>query len=295
MATVSCRGTSGRYRFIEKLRSEISIVVLLRLLGVSKSGYYDWRKRQPSIRTLKDNELKERIRQIFIDNQGRYGSPRIFMTLIKEGHRIGKKRVERLYRELNLVARVMRVTTRSAAYKRFLATGDNLRPAGDVPNAINKVWVADVTYLKVKGAWRYLSVIMDLHSRRIISWSLDKTRTAQVTKRTLQNAIKKRKPLGDLMLHTDRGVEYRGQVYQKVLRCNNIVHSLSRAGKCTDNAHMESFFHSMKTEVIRGTVFKSDKELRGILGSYINKYYNATRMHSGINYCSPMEYEALAA
>jgi len=164
--------------------------VLLRLLGVSKSGYYDWRKRQPSTRAIKDTELRERIRQIFIDNKGRYGSPRIFMALKKEGYRIGKKRVERLYCELNLVARVMRVTTRSAAYKRFLATGENLRPDGDVPDGVNKVWVADVTYLKVKGAWRYLSVIMDLHSRRIISWSLDKNRTAQVTKRTLEKAAR---------------------------------------------------------------------------------------------------------
>lgn len=262
---------------------------------MSKSGYYDWRNRQPSAREIEDGELKVKIQQIFTDNKGRYGSPRIFMALKKQDYTIGKKRVERLYRKLGLLARVKRVTTNSAAYKRFLVTGENLRPDGNVPIAINKVWVADVTYLKVKGVWRYLSVIMDLYSRRIISWSLDKNRTMEVTKRTLQNAIKKRKPQESLMLHTDRGVEYRGQVYQKVLKQNGIVHSLSRAGKCTDNAHMESFFHSMKAEVIRGNVFKSDAQLRGVLGNYINKYYNAKRLHSGINYCSPMEYEALAA
>jgi putative transposase len=262
---------------------------------VSKSGYYDWRERQPSARAIEDVELKQKIQQIFTENKGRYGSPRIFKTLQKQGYNIGKKRVERLYNALGLVARVMRVTTRSAFYKRFLTTGTNLRPDGAVPLAKDKVWVADVTYLKVKGVWRYLSVIMDLYSRRIISWSLDKNRTMDVTKRTLENAVKKRKPSGDLMLHTDRGVEYRGQVYQKVLKRHGIIHSLSRAGKCTDNAHMESFFHSMKTEVIRGNVFQSDKELRGTLGSYINKYYNVSRMHSGISYCSPIEYEALAA
>jgi transposase InsO family protein len=117
----------------------------------------------------------------------------------------------------------------------------------------------------------------------------------EVTKRTLQNAIKKRKLSGDIMLHTDRGIEYRGHIYQKVLKHHGIIYSLSRAGKCTDNAHMESFFYSMKVEVIRGNTFKNDKELRGTLGSYINKYYNASGMHSGINYCSPIEYEALAA
>ena len=295
MATVSCRGTSGRYKFIEKLRAEVSVKALINLLGVSKSGYYDWRNRQPSAREVEDDELKVKIQQIFTDNKGRYGSPRIFKALQKQGYNIGKKRVERLYRELGLVARVMRVTTRSAAYKRFLVTGENLRQDGGVPDAANKVWVADVTYLKVKGVWRYLSVIMDLYSRRIISWSLDKNRTMDVTKRTLLNAVKKRKPREHLMLHTDRGVEYRGQVYQKALKRNGIIHSLSRAGKCTDNAHMESFFHSMKTEVIRGNVFKSDAQLRATLGGYINKYYNAKRMHSGIDYCSPIEYEAIAA
>lgn len=111
----------------------------------------------------------------------------------------------------------------------------------------------------------------------------------EVTKRTLKQAIQTRKPPSDLMLHTDRGVEYRGNVYQGVLKRRGILHSLSRAGKCTDNAHMESFFHSMKAEVIRGNTFKSDKELRRTLGSYINKYHNAMRLHSGISYCSPIE------
>ncbi len=235
---------------------------------MSKSGYYDWRERQPSKRAIVDSELKQKILHLFSEHKGRYGSPRIFKALQKQGYNIGKKRVERLYRGLGLVARVMKVTTRSAGLKRYLATGDNLRPDGDVPLAVDKVWVADVTYLKVKGVWRYLSVIMDLYSRRIISWSLDQNRTAHVTKRTLQNALKKRKPSGDLMLHTDRGVEYRGQVYQKVLQRHDITHSLSRAGKCTDNAHMESFFHSMKTEVIRGNVYKTDGQLRATLGNY---------------------------
>jgi len=295
VATVSCRGTSGRYRFIEKLRADVDVVVLLKILGVSKSGYYDWRKRQPSARSIEDEKLKLKIQEIYTQNKGRYGSPRIYKALKKLGYCISKRRVERLYKGLGLVARVVKVTYSSAGTKRFLASGENLRPEGNVPQAKDKVWVADVTYLKVKGAWRYLSVIMDLYSRRIISWSLDKKRTMEVTKRTLKNAIKKRKPTADLMLHTDRGVEYRGSTFQQVLKNRGIVHSLSRAGKCTDNAHMESFFHSMKAEVIRGNVFKTDAHLRGTLGSYINKYYNAVRLHSGINYCSPIEYEAMAA
>jgi len=132
----------------------------LRFFDVSKSGYYDWRERQPSIRAIEDFELKKKIQQIFTENKGRYGSPRIFKALLKAGYHISKRRVERLYRELGLVARVVRVTYRSAGLKRFLATGENLRPEGGVPKAKHKVWVADVTYLKVKGAWRYLSVCL---------------------------------------------------------------------------------------------------------------------------------------
>ena len=127
---------------------------------MSKSGYYDWRKRQPSTRAIEDVELKKKIQQIFTENKGRYGSPRIFKALQKQGYNIGKKRVERLYSGLGLVARVMRVTTRSAFYKRFLTTGKNLRPDGGVPLVKDKVWVADVTYLKVKG--RLFRVAADL-------------------------------------------------------------------------------------------------------------------------------------
>ncbi|MCL6417932.1 DDE-type integrase/transposase/recombinase, partial [Aestuariirhabdus sp. Z084] len=135
--------------------------------------------------------------------------------------------------------------------RRFLASGENLRSNGGVPDEKNKVWVADVTYLKVKQRWHYLSVIMDLYSRRIVGWSLDVTRTAEVTKRSLLAAVRKRQPGSGVMVHTDRGVEYRGGVYQAELKRHGMKHSLNRAGHCTDNAHMESFFHSLKAELIR--------------------------------------------
>jgi transposase InsO family protein len=295
VAAVSCGGTSARYRFIEKLKNKLSVTRLCLWLGVSSSGYYDWRKRQPSDRAIEDGELKLIIQNIFNANEGRYGSPRVFKALKKQGYCIGKKRVARLMKKLKLAGRVVRVTRRAPGSKRFLASGDNLRPNGGVPEEKNKIWVADVTYLKVNGKWQYLSVIMDLFSRRVISWSLDATRTAYVTKRTLLGAIRKRQPEAGLMIHTDRGVEYRGKVYQDELKRNGMVHSLNRAGQCTDNAHMESFFHSMKAELIRGNTFKNILELRYALGNYINKYYNVKRLHSGIDYCSPIEYESLVA
>ena len=262
---------------------------------MSRSGYYDWRKRVESSRTCEDKALKIEIQKVYDSVEGRYGSPRIWKALQNQGIAVSRKRVARLMQEMGLIARVTRVTYRAPGMRRFLSSGENLRSDGAVPDAKNKVWVADVTYLKVKNQWHYLSVVMDLHSRRIVGWSLDTKRTTEVTKRTLATAIKKRKPEKGLMLHTDRGVEYRGAEYQKDLKRHGILHSLSRPGKCTDNAHMESFFHTLKAELIRGTNFQSSEGLRYALARYINDFYNRKRLHSGIDYCSPMEYERLAA
>lgn len=262
---------------------------------MSRSGYYGWRDRQPSDRAIEDDDLVKRIRAIFESNEGRYGSPRVFRVLKKQGFSVGQKRVARLMRENGMVARVVKVTRRAPGSKRFLASGENLRPDGAVPATVNCVWVADVTYLKVKQRWHYLSVVMDLYSRAIVGWSLDESRTTSTTKRTLLGALSKRCPKPGLMIHTDRGVEYRGSDYQAVLKRNGITHSLSRPGQCTDNAHMESFFHSLKAELIRGRVFRDATDLRYALAGYINTYYNRIRLHSGIGYQSPMEYEGLAA
>jgi transposase InsO family protein len=264
-------------------------------LGVSRSGYYDWRKRKPSDRLLCDTAFKALIKMVYAESNGTYGSPRVYQSLKKQGYTISRKRVERLMRDMNLVGRVVKVTRRAPGIKRFLASGENLRHGTSGPTKINQVWVADITYLKVNKRWRYLSVIMDLYSRRIIGWSLDKKRTAEVTKRTLEYAIKKRVPEKDLIFHTDRGVEYRGSVFQDALKKHSFQHSLNRLGHCTDNGHMESFFHSMKAELIRGRSYKSEGDLRYDLKKYISYFYNQKRLHSGIGYHSPMEYEAIAA
>ena len=166
-----------------------------------------------------------------------------------------------------------------------MASGENLHHDGAILNSKNKVWLADVTCLKVKKQWQ---IIMDLNSRRVVSWSLDTKRTTEVARRTLMNAIRKCGATGGLMLHTDRGVEYCGSEYQKELRKQGITHSLSRPGKCTDNAHMQSFFHSMKAELIHNTTFHSAEDLKYALARYINDYDNRKRLHSGIGYCSPM-------
>jgi len=209
-------------------------------------------------------------------------------TLKNQGISVGRKRVERLMRNMGLKGRVVKVTRRMPGFKRFMAKGENLRLKRDGAEKPNDVWVADITYIKVNGKWLYLAAIMDIYSRRILGWSLSKTRTTQLTLTALRYATRDRKPK---IFHTDRGIEYTGLRYQNEIKKLGLLPSLNRAGHCTDNAHMESFFHSMKAELIRGRRYQTVKELRCALRSYINQFYNTKRLHSGIGYQSPVTYE----
>lgn len=264
-------------------------------LEVSRSGYYAWCQRPVSEHTQEDQALLSVIRKIHADSRGTYGSPRVHEVLKKQGIAVGKKRVERLMRVENLQGRVVQVTRRAPGLKAFLARGENLLLDAPPTTAINQVWVSDITYLKVRDQWRLLIVVMDRHSRRILSWTLSRTRTVDDTLRALKQAIKYRQSPTDIIFHTDRGIEFIGFRFQEALKRHGMFPSINRLGVCTDNAHMESFFHTLKAELIRGRSFNSEKELRLALNSYINQFYNHKRLHSGIGYCSPAEYERSAA
>jgi len=264
-------------------------------LKVSRSGYYDWCKRKPSAHALKDQQLARKIIQIYQQSRGTYGSPRIHEALKAEGYAIGKKRVERLMREQSLMGRVVKVTRRQPGYKKFKVSGDNIKRLEPTPIKLNQIWVADVTYLKVKGRWLYLATVMDTYSRRILGWSLGKDRTVNLTLHAINHAVKGRILGENMLFHTDRGIEYTAYKFQDELHKHGIRHSVNRPGHCTDNAHMESFFHSLKAELIRGRIFKSENELRFALNSYINQFYNHKRMHSGIGYTTPADFERVAA
>ncbi len=152
-----------------------------------------------------------------------------------------------------------------------------------------------LTLLKVKDRWCYLAIVMDIHSRRILGWSLQHNRTTELTITALKNALRKRRTTEQVIFHTDRGIEFTAYKFQALLKDNNLLSSLNRAGHCTDNAHMESFFHSLKAELIRGRRYKTKQELRLALNSYINQFYNHHRLHSGIGYIPPAKYERMAA
>jgi putative transposase len=248
-------------------------------------------KKRRILRAREDRKLARQIAMIYRESRERYGSPRVHQKLKANGILVGRKRVERLMRANGLKGRVVKVTRWQPGLRRFHAQGENLRLKRPETQQVNEVWTADVTYLRAQGKWMYLAAIMDLHSRRIVGWSLSRTRTTDLTLTALRYAIRDRKPTSPVLFHTDRGIEYTGSRYQRQLKKHGLVPSLNRAGHCTDNAHMESFFHSMKAELIRGRTYATEKELRIALRSYINGFYNTTRLHSGIGYQSPITYE----
>ena len=231
------------------------------------------------------------IKRIFDKSKGRYGSPRVHIALKNQGISVGRSRVERLMRQAGLKGRVSRVTRRMPGLKRFIAQGENKLLEHGNATQINQVWVSDITYIKHQNSWWYLVTIMDQYSRRILGWTLSKSRTAEVTAKVLQAAIKNRGYPKGIIFHTDRGIEFTGSDFQKVLKKYEFIHSVNRIGYCTDNAFMESFYHSLKGELIRKSKFKSPAHLRREIGRYINQFYNLVRLHSGLSYMSPIKYE----
>lgn len=294
MATVSVGTTSEKFGFIELNGIEFGVRYLCQWFAVSLSGYYDWLKRPVSQRERDDQRLLAEVRSIYEASRGVYGSPRVHQVLRRKAIRVGKKRVERLMQAAGLSGRVVRVTRRQPGAKQFRADGKNLRLSMPATTGTDQVWVGGITYLKVAGYWSHLAVVMDVHSRRVLGWTVSKGRSVQITLTALRQAIRRRSPPTGCIFHSDGGVEYTAYRYRDALERHGMIRSVNRPGQCTDNAHMESFFHSLKAELIRGRTYKTVQELRYALNSYINQFYNHQRLHSGINYSTSVEYEQTA-
>ncbi|MCU7804189.1 MAG: IS3 family transposase [Candidatus Thiodiazotropha sp. (ex Lucinoma borealis)] len=260
-------------------------------LKVSRSGFYDWLTRKESNRAKEDRQLSCKILTLYNESRGTYGSPRIHKALRRKGIRVGEKRVERLMRLLRIQGRVEKVTRKQPGLKRFKEAGANLRLDASEVTGPDQQWVADVTYIKLHGTWFYLAVVMDVYSRRILGWSLGKNRTTELTLAALRYAAKGRNISSVKLFHTDRGIEYTAYRFRDELKKYGCRPSFNRPGRCTDNAHMESFFHTLKAELIRGRYYRNEADLRYSLNSYINRFYNHRRLHSGIGYNTPAEYE----
>jgi putative transposase len=271
------------------------VAFLCRRYGVSRSGFYDWRRRGEPQRCRTDRVLRARIARIHRDSRGTYGSPRVHWALRREDVRVGAKRVARLMREAGLRGRVSRLYRRQPGLHRFFLKTGNLRLTEPLPRRINQVWVGDLTYLRVGRLWRYLAVVMDLYSRRLIGWAVGRSKSMRLTSLALKRAIAARHPPPGLMFHSDRGVEHAAYRYQGLLAQHRIIASMNRPHTCQDNAHMESFFHSLKAELVHRREIGSDGELNALLAGYIDRFYNAKRLHSSLGYHSPVEFEQLMA
>ena len=272
-------------------KAHYSMRLLCRCLEVSRSGYYAWARRAPSHRVLTDARLTAQLRLVHADSRRTYGRPRLCRALRARGIAVSGKRVARLMRAAGLYAhgrRRFRVTTDSA--HRYPLAPNRLRRRFTVAT-VNAVWAADITACWTGEGWCYLAVVLDLASRRVIGWAVRRGPTQDLVTTALREALAHRRPRTTLLHHSDRGTQYASRSYQDLLARHGITPSMSRTGDCWDNAPVESFFSSFKAEVLPDRPWIDAHEAVGAIGEYID-FYNRRRLHSSLDYRSPMDFEA---
>jgi len=276
------------------MSQEHSVRTLCELLQVSSSGFYDWRERRqnPSPRTLANQKLEPVIKQIFKDSRRTYGSPRLTEELRRQGQSCGRNRIARLMRQLELCGRGQRryrVRTTDSNHDEPIAP--NLLGAAAPPTGRDQQWVADITYIETREGWLYLAAIMDRYSRRIVGWAMGAQIDTALVLRALHMALQHRQPPAGLLLHSDRGVQYASRQYRQALAKAGILASMSRKANCYDNAAMESFWSTLKWELVYRTEFLTRAKATAEIFDYIEIFYNRRRLHSSLHYLCPVDFE----
>jgi transposase InsO family protein len=280
------------FRFVEREKATFPVATMCRVLGVSPSGYWAWRRRDPSERSTRDAELTERIRAIHRRSRGTYGCPRVHAELRADGERCGRKRVARLMRAAGL-AGVHR--------RRFVVTtlrDPDATPAPDLvkrdfhPAGPDRLWVADITALPTWAGFLYLAIVLDAWSRRVVGWSMDRSASAGLVTQALDMALALRRPGAGLVHHSDQGCQYASLAFGRRMREAGIAASMGSVGDSYDNAMAESFFASLETELIDRTLWRSHAEARADVFDWIEVFYNRVRRHSALGYRAPVDYEA---
>jgi putative transposase len=282
------------FRFILTEKASHSITIMCRVLEVSRSGYHAWTRRPLGPRALEDARLTERIRVLHKKRREVYGSPRIWSDLVvDDGERIGRKRVERLMRQAGLSGLVTKKWKATTVRVPGVRVADDLLDRNFAAGAPNRCWVADITYLRSWEGWLYLVAVQDLYSRRIVGWAMaDHLRTELVTD-ALQMALAQRRPARGLIWHSDQGSQFVSLAFGQQARAAGIAQSMGSRGDCFDNAVAESFFATLKKELINRRSWPSKAELRTEVFDYIETFYNRERRHSTLGQRSPADYEKL--
>ena len=282
-----------KFLFIQQEQRWFGVDAMCQAMGVTRGGYWSWVRRKPSARQQGDAVLLSDIRRVHKDNRRVYGSPRIHDVLGKEGVHCGRKRVERLMRENSLRAK------QGKKYKPL--TTDSQHDLPVAPNILNRqfkrqcpneVWVADITYIATQEGWLYLAAVLDLFSRRIVGWAMDERMTQELPLRALHMAAQRRRPPRGLLHHSDRGSQYASAAYQQALKEYGMVCSMSRKGNCWDNAVMESWFHTLKVELVEDQPFSTRREAMAAIFEYMEVFYNRQRICSVIGR-SPSAFEEI--
>lgn len=260
-------------------------------MGTSTSGYYAWRDRSPSKRMRENQELVGEIRAIYAESRKTYGSPRIHADLVAKGFQVSKNRVARLMRaeDIHSIRKRKRKTTTNSQHAYPIAP--NLLQRDFQAQEPNQKWLGDITFIPTGEGWLYLAAILDLFSRKIVGWAMDSTLESWLVEQAFNMAVLNRKQIEGLLHHTDRGSQYAGGTYQKLLTAYDIQVSMSRSGDCYDNAPMESFFSTLKCEQVHFKDYLTRAEAKTDIFAYIEGFYNRTRRHSSLGYLSPDEFE----
>ena len=284
-----------RFQLIDVAKEEFPVQRLCKVLGVSQSGYFAWRRRPASSRQREDLVLLAHIRSAFALSNETYGSPRMTRELQESGLRVGRRRTARLMRENGLKARQKR---------RFKRTTDSHHPLPIAPNLLdqhfsaerpNEKWNADISYVWTGEGWLYLAVVLDLFARRVVGWAASDRLHKELPLEALRKALAIRQPSAGLIHHSDRGSQYCSVAYQAVLKEHGFLVSMSGKGNCFDNAVVETFFKTLKSEMVWRTAFQTRAEARDAIARYIDGFYNPVRRHSTLDFISPAQFERYAA
>lgn len=280
-----------KYGFIREHAADYPVNLLCRMLGVQRSVYYDWRDQPGPVVPAEELALRRRMKALFKASRQSLGSRTLGRKLREEGFEIGRDRTRRLMKALNLKVKVKRKYKATTDSKHQLPVAENVLNRRFNPTGPNQAWGADISYLWTQEGWVYLAVVIDLYSRRVVGWAMDRRMKKALVIRALLMAINLRKPPPGLIHHSDRGSQYASHAYQKLLRQHGMIPSMSRKGNCWDNAPVERFFSSLKREWTGDRLYRTRQEAIADAREYVAVYYNAQRLHSTLGYKTPLDYE----